>query len=70
MLNGPEALAAQGGQYPPHVKDQLSMYGDLVYNTPGLTDDRARTLERIAAAATSRRVVTHSGRRWLSPRAT
>jgi acyl-homoserine lactone acylase PvdQ len=40
VLNGPEALAAQGGQYPPHVKDQLGMYGDLVYNAPGLTDDR------------------------------
>jgi acyl-homoserine lactone acylase PvdQ len=23
--------------YPPHATDQLSMYGDLVYNTPGLT---------------------------------
>src|SRR5882724_13176763 len=40
VLNGPEAIAAQGGQYPPHVKDQLAMYGDLVYNTPGLTEDR------------------------------
>ncbi len=37
VLNGPEAAAAQAGQYPPHVRDQLSMYGDLVYNTPGLT---------------------------------
>src|SRR3989454_7611375 len=43
VLNGPEALAAQGGQYPPHVKDQLDMYGDLVYNAPGLTE--ARLLE-------------------------
>jgi acyl-homoserine lactone acylase PvdQ len=40
VLNGLEALQAQAGQYPPHVKDQLSMYGDLVYNTPGLTDDQ------------------------------
>ena len=31
VLNGPEAIAAQGGQYPPHVRDQLGMYGDLVY---------------------------------------
>ena len=23
--------------YPPHATDQLAMYGDLVYNTPGLT---------------------------------
>src|SRR2546422_1657302 len=43
VLNGPEALAAQGGQYPPHVKDQLDLYGDLVYNAPGLTE--ARLLE-------------------------
>jgi acyl-homoserine lactone acylase PvdQ len=40
VLNGPEAIAAQGGQYPPHVRDQLGMYGDLVYNVPGLTEDR------------------------------
>src|SRR5581483_9102222 len=40
VLNGPEAIAAQGGTYPPHVKDQLGMYGDLVYNAPGLTEDR------------------------------
>jgi acyl-homoserine lactone acylase PvdQ len=40
VLNGPEAIAAQGGQYPPHVRDQLDMYGDLVYNVPGLTEDR------------------------------
>ena len=40
VLNGLEAIQAQAGQYPPHVKDQLSMYGDLVYNTPGLTDDK------------------------------
>src|SRR6185436_14174080 len=37
-LNGAEAIAAQGGTYPPHVIDQLGMYGDLVYNAPGLTD--------------------------------
>lgn len=40
VLNGPEAVLAQGGQYPPHVRDQLSMYGDLVYNTPGLSEER------------------------------
>ncbi|MBI1886645.1 MAG: penicillin acylase family protein [Chloroflexi bacterium] len=40
VLNGPEALAAQAGDYPPHVLDQLDMYGDLVYNTPGLAEDR------------------------------
>src|SRR2546422_4824431 len=40
VLNGPEAIAAQGGSYPPHVKDQLDMYGNLVYNAPGLTEDR------------------------------
>src|SRR6185436_12538982 len=39
-LNGTEAIAAQGGTYPPHVIDQLGMYGNLVYNVPGLTDDR------------------------------
>src|SRR2546425_13318106 len=43
VLNGPEALQAQGGQYPPHVKDQLDMYGNLVFNVPGLTE--ARLLE-------------------------
>jgi acyl-homoserine lactone acylase PvdQ len=40
VLNGPEAIAAQGGSYPPHVMDQLGMYGDLVYNAPGLSEDR------------------------------
>ena len=40
VLNGPEALQAQGGQYPPHVKDQLDMYGNLVFNVPGLTVER------------------------------
>src|SRR5947209_13036243 len=43
VLNGPEDLQAQGGQYPPHVKDQLDMYGNLVFNVPGLTE--ARLLE-------------------------
>ncbi len=42
-MNGPEAIAAQAGTYPPHVIDQLGMYGDLVYNAPGLTE--ARLLE-------------------------
>jgi acyl-homoserine lactone acylase PvdQ len=40
VLNGPEAIAAQGGVYPPHVTDQLPMYGDLVYSTPGLDESR------------------------------
>lgn len=40
VLNATEAVAAQGGSYPPHVHDQLAMYGDLVYNTPGLSEDR------------------------------
>src|SRR5438874_12302884 len=40
VLNGPEATAAQGGTFPPHFMDQLGMYGDLVYNAPGLTEDR------------------------------
>ncbi len=40
VLNATEAAQAQGGTYPPHFKDQLNMYGDLVYNAPGLTDDR------------------------------
>ena len=39
LLNGPEALAAQAGQYPPHFRDQLPMYGDLVYATPNLSED-------------------------------
>src|SRR5207249_11784956 len=38
VLNGPEAIAAQGGQYPPHVRDQLDMYGNLVYASPGLDE--------------------------------
>jgi len=40
VLNSTEAVQAQGGTYPPHVIDQLGMYGDLVYNAPGLTEDR------------------------------
>ena len=40
VLNGTEAILAQGGVYPPHVQDQLGMYGDLVYATPGLTDEQ------------------------------
>jgi acyl-homoserine lactone acylase PvdQ len=43
VLNGPEEIAAQAGSYPPHVLDQLGMYGDLVYHAPGLTE--ARLLE-------------------------
>lgn len=40
VLNGIEAIQVQAGTWPPHVIDQLSMYGDLVYNAPGLTEDR------------------------------
>src|SRR5689334_23476028 len=40
VLNAVEALQAQAGTYPPHVIDQLSMYGDLVYNAPGLAENR------------------------------
>jgi len=38
VLNGPEAVAAQGGTFPPHFMDQLNKYGDLVYAVPGLTE--------------------------------
>jgi acyl-homoserine lactone acylase PvdQ len=37
-LNGAEAIEAQGGTYPPYVRDQLDMYGNLVYASPGLTE--------------------------------
>jgi acyl-homoserine lactone acylase PvdQ len=37
-VNGLEAIQAQLGTTPPHYQDQLAMYGDLVYNTPGITD--------------------------------
>jgi acyl-homoserine lactone acylase PvdQ len=40
VLNSTEIVQAQLGTYPPHVLDQLGMYADLVYNTPGLTEDR------------------------------
>ena len=39
-LNGTEAILAQLGTYPPHTQDQLSMYGNLVYNTEGLDEER------------------------------
>ncbi|HEV7730654.1 MAG TPA: penicillin acylase family protein [Candidatus Binatia bacterium] len=39
-LNAVEAVQAAAGTYPVHVIDQLGMYGDLVYATPGLTEDR------------------------------
>jgi len=38
VLNATEAAQAQAGTYPPHVKDQLDMYGNLVYAVPGLTE--------------------------------
>jgi acyl-homoserine lactone acylase PvdQ len=37
-LNGAEAIQAQSGTYPPYVRDQLDMYGALVYASPGLTE--------------------------------
>lgn len=37
-LNLVETVQAQGGTFPPHVIDQLGMYGDLVYAAPGLTE--------------------------------
>ncbi len=37
-LNGAETLQAQGGTYPPYVRDQLDMYAGLVYASPGLAD--------------------------------
>ncbi len=40
VLNGAEAIQAQAGTYPPYVRDQLDMYGALVYASPGLTEDR------------------------------
>src|SRR3989442_4422498 len=40
VLTGPGATQARGGTSPPHVKDQLDMYGNLVFNVPGLTVDR------------------------------
>jgi acyl-homoserine lactone acylase PvdQ len=39
-LNATETVQAQGGTYPPYVRDQLDMYAGLVYASPGLTDDR------------------------------
>src|SRR3989475_9176001 len=40
VLSGPEARQGRGGRAPPHVKDQLDMYGNLVFNVPGLTVER------------------------------
>src|SRR4030095_1840086 len=40
VLHDAEAAPYEAGTIPPHVIDQLSMYGDLVYNAPGLTEDR------------------------------
>ncbi len=37
-LNAAEAAQAQGGTYPPYVRDQLDMYANLVYASPGLAD--------------------------------
>jgi acyl-homoserine lactone acylase PvdQ len=40
VLNDEETILAEAGTYPPHVMDQLSMYGNLVHAAPGLTEDR------------------------------
>jgi acyl-homoserine lactone acylase PvdQ len=50
-LNGPEALAARAGQLPPHVADQLAMYGDLVYDdaTPGFREDQLDDYFKVAS---------------------
>ena len=37
-LNAIESVAAQAGNYPPHVIDQLAMYHDLVKASPGLNE--------------------------------
>jgi acyl-homoserine lactone acylase PvdQ len=37
-LNATETMQAQGGTYPPYVRDQLDMYANLVYASPGLAD--------------------------------
>ncbi|MGH2978571.1 MAG: penicillin acylase family protein, partial [Solirubrobacterales bacterium] len=37
VFNATEAAQAQSGNFPPHVRDQVDMYGDLVFATPGLT---------------------------------
>ena len=39
-LNGPETVLAQAGTYPSYVVDQLAMYDALVFETPGLTEER------------------------------
>ena len=46
-LNATEAVQLQLGTYPPHVVDQLAMYGDLVYNAPGLTTAEREELTRL-----------------------
>jgi acyl-homoserine lactone acylase PvdQ len=39
-LNASETAQAQGGTYPPYVRDQLDMYAGLIHASPGLTEDR------------------------------
>ena len=44
LINAPQLAAFAGtGQRPPHSNDQLAMYGDLVYSTPGIS---AASLDR------------------------
>jgi acyl-homoserine lactone acylase PvdQ len=38
-LNAAEAIQALGGTYPPYVRDQLDMYANLVYASPGLAEE-------------------------------
>ena len=63
VLNGPEAILAQTGTFPPHVQDQLGMYGDLVYNTPGMTEERLTEFFKDASFGVSRRISTECTRR-------
>jgi acyl-homoserine lactone acylase PvdQ len=38
-LNAAEAVAAQGGTYPPYVRDQFDMYAALILSSPGLAEE-------------------------------
>jgi acyl-homoserine lactone acylase PvdQ len=38
-LNAAETIQAQAGTYPPYVRDQLDMYANLVYASPGLAEE-------------------------------
>jgi hypothetical protein len=64
VLNGPETIQAQAGTWPPHVLDQLSMYGDLVYNAPGLTEDRIFEFFKDASFGVKPTTSSAATRRW------